>query len=187
MKALPILLCCLIFVFEYKLVNGQNFVKDFIGKLHNTREKVKADVHTFAEKIKSDVQKIVHPKRKNDLDKDNNVTTTNEDVVIFVTSSTSTPKTTPSNADSVMVFPTEEPEVPVVTPARPVLPTTPTTVPPVVKTTTQVGTVLPDISSSTPVTAKSGNATDNEGKENFAGGCLPGFLRTSDGRCMPTY
>nr|P30252.1 RecName: Full=Paralytic peptide 2; AltName: Full=Paralytic peptide II; Short=PP II [Heliothis virescens]AAB19330.1 Hev PP II=paralytic peptide [Heliothis virescens, Peptide, 23 aa] [Heliothis virescens] len=23
--------------------------------------------------------------------------------------------------------------------------------------------------------------------ENFAGGCIPGYMRTADGRCKPTY
>nr|P30251.1 RecName: Full=Paralytic peptide 1; AltName: Full=Paralytic peptide I; Short=PP I [Heliothis virescens]AAB19331.1 Hev PP I=paralytic peptide [Heliothis virescens, Peptide, 23 aa] [Heliothis virescens] len=23
--------------------------------------------------------------------------------------------------------------------------------------------------------------------ENFSGGCIPGYMRTADGRCKPTY
>ncbi|KAG6463301.1 hypothetical protein O3G_MSEX013792 [Manduca sexta] len=29
--------------------------------------------------------------------------------------------------------------------------------------------------------------TTKEGRENFAGGCATGFLRTADGRCKPTF
>ncbi|XP_028159331.1 growth-blocking peptide, long form-like isoform X1 [Ostrinia furnacalis] len=36
-------------------------------------------------------------------------------------------------------------------------------------------------------TTKSSNGTDKDGKENFSGGCLAGYQRTSDGRCMPTF
>lgn len=29
--------------------------------------------------------------------------------------------------------------------------------------------------------------TEKDGRENFTGGCEPGYERTTDGRCMPTF
>lgn len=34
---------------------------------------------------------------------------------------------------------------------------------------------------------KPSNTTEKEGKENFSGGCLTGYMRTADGRCKPTF
>lgn len=35
--------------------------------------------------------------------------------------------------------------------------------------------------------ANNGKPEDKDGRENFAGGCLAGYMRTADGRCMPTF
>nr|AGO02159.1 growth-blocking peptide [Spodoptera exigua] len=37
-----------------------------------------------------------------------------------------------------------------------------------------------------PVETTTNNGTDR-GRENFAGGCTPGYQRTADGRCKPTF
>nr|BAA34952.1 growth-blocking peptide [Mamestra brassicae]BAD20459.1 growth-blocking peptide [Mamestra brassicae]BAD20460.1 growth-blocking peptide [Mamestra brassicae]BAD20461.1 growth-blocking peptide [Mamestra brassicae]BAJ21212.1 precursor of insect cytokine growth blocking peptide [Mamestra brassicae] len=54
-------------------------------------------------------------------------------------------------------------------------------------------TTIEPVTSSTPL-ASSENATTLapstttvKGRENFAGGCLTGFMRTPDGRCKPTF
>nr|BAJ21209.1 precursor of insect cytokine ENF peptide [Theretra japonica] len=36
-----------------------------------------------------------------------------------------------------------------------------------------------------PITAET--TTKKDGRENFAGGCATGFMRTADGRCKPTF
>lgn len=64
---------------------------------------------------------------------------------------------------------------------------------PVETTTQSVSTT--QASATTPVTAatpevtttKSVTTTEETGRENFRGSCLPGFQRTNDGRCEPTY
>lgn len=48
-----------------------------------------------------------------------------------------------------------------------------------VETTTQ--------SPTTATAATNVETTTEKGRENFAGSCLPGYLRTADGRCKPSF
>nr|BAJ21203.1 precursor of insect cytokine ENF peptide [Samia cynthia pryeri] len=49
----------------------------------------------------------------------------------------------------------------------------------VLETTTQTVTSTTSVSIVT--------TTKKDGRENFAGGCATGFMRTADGRCKPTF
>lgn len=60
------------------------------------------------------------------------------------------------------------------------LPVTSATHSEVLETTTQPVTAPTTIANNVTTTVK-------EGKENFAGGCATGFMRTADGRCKPTF
>ncbi|XP_047023331.1 growth-blocking peptide, long form-like [Helicoverpa zea] len=49
-------------------------------------------------------------------------------------------------------------------------------------------TPAPTTSTTTPQSGAVNTTTEGkDGRENFAGGCIPGYMRTADGRCKPTY
>nr|ACR78449.1 growth-blocking peptide [Heliothis virescens] len=48
-------------------------------------------------------------------------------------------------------------------------------------------TPAPAISTTTPQSGAVNTTTEaKDGRENFSGGCIPGYMRTADGRCKPT-
>nr|BAJ21206.1 precursor of insect cytokine ENF peptide [Neogurelca himachala sangaica] len=56
---------------------------------------------------------------------------------------------------------------------------------------TSQSTETPKITTVAPITTTKAfdkvETTTKEGRENFAGGCATGFMRTADGRCKPTF
>ena len=48
-------------------------------------------------------------------------------------------------------------------------------------------TILIATTTLSPITTTAKNETEKDGRENFAGGCVTGFMRTPDGRCKPTF
>lgn len=167
MKLFPILLFLVFLLSEYESVQGK-VVQEFFEKLHKSGEKIREELHKTGEKVREDINKLFKPLK----DRKNRINEGNADKVTFmedfktdkdknievVTSSLKPPTTTESKLVSSTISPV---------PAESII---------VFPTEAPVAT-----------TTKSSNATDKDGKENFSGGCLAGFQRTSDGRCMPTF
>ncbi|XP_045763890.1 growth-blocking peptide, long form-like [Maniola jurtina] len=159
MKNLYFIYFCSLLLFQ--VTNG-GLAKGFLGTIHDTAHKVKDGItNAFAPKEDTN-NKGPYP-HINDV---NMNAKEYEPVFIFATS-TATPKVKPNIPQA---KPTQEnhysEEIPFVF---------------VTSSTTEVTL---QVTNST----KSNSTTDNkDGRENFAGGCLPGKRRTTDGRCVDKF
>ncbi|KAJ8725000.1 hypothetical protein PYW07_015958 [Mythimna separata] len=62
----------------------------------------------------------------------------------------------------------------------------PDEVTPAPTTTTTAAPAVPNAPSDNPTTLAP-STTTKDGRENFSGGCVAGYMRTPDGRCKPTF
>lgn len=140
-------------VLLFQITNG-GLTKGIFGTIHETAHKIHDDIHKVFHPNEDTNKRGLYPEVNNIKYKE-----TEDRVFTFAVSSTRTPQVmsnvTPTKTEKI----TEE---------RPFVFVTSSTPGP---DTVQV------------TTTKSATTTVKDGRENFAGGCLPGRQRTDDGRC----
>ncbi|CAG9791957.1 unnamed protein product [Diatraea saccharalis] len=189
MRLLPFIFCCGVLILKCETIECQ-LIKGFLDKVHGTAQKVRQDVrqvlrptvrsnvntgnNTSIFFIDDDDDDVPKPFQMNPVKTSTTMKPVNSFTFSQTTSTTKKPVPTPTNSNVAFVDNGNTSSF-----QANANPTSATS-----KTGSTADTIVFETEEPT---KKNSSDVDGSGKENFSGGCLAGYQRSPDGRCMPVF